>query len=233
MNMRAWGCASLAFLAGFLFQRAATWADDAVAKPSGLIVFSSNRSGPWRIWSLRLDGSAPRQITHAQPDEQDVDPALSPDGKRLLFTSTRGKTTGIWKVALDGKEPTRITDGDQVDWSADGKSIVLRRKEEIVTRELATGREQVLVRGKDWPHCSGPAWSPNGKTIAFACRWDAANALFTVPAAGGEDLRRRLGPLADARGRSLGVSRSQGLCHLGPGADPPWLPAGVQLLFNA
>ena len=55
----------------------------AAAEPSaggnqGRIVFSSNRSGPWRIWSVPPDGSALAELTKAGPDEQDVDPGLQP-----------------------------------------------------------------------------------------------------------------------------------------------------------
>ena len=108
-------------------------------------------------------------------DEQDVDPAFSPDGKSILFTSTRGGTTGVWKMSRTGDKPERICDGDQAEWSPDGRAIVLRRNEQLFTRELGSGQEK-RISPKDWPHCSGPAWSPDGKWIAFACRWDAGNA---------------------------------------------------------
>ena len=78
----------------------------------------------------------------------------------------------------------RLCDGDQAEWSPDGKKIVLRREEKLWTRDLATGAEK-CISPKDFPHPSGPAWSPDGKTIAFACRWDAGNGLYLVPADGG------------------------------------------------
>ena len=158
---------------------------EAPGDSAGLIVFSSNRSGPWRIWTVRPDGSELRELTRGGADEQDVDPAFRPDGKAILFSSTRGGSVGVWKTSRDGSATERICDGDQADWSPDGKSIVFRRNECVLTRELATGREKRLTP-EDWPHCSGPAWSPDGKTIAFACRWDAGNAIFHVPAQGGE-----------------------------------------------
>jgi Tol biopolymer transport system component len=99
------------------------------AKPQGRIVFSSDRSGPWRIWIIGPDGKGLRELTKAGPDEHDVDPCFSPDGKLLLFASTRGKTTGVWKMGADGEQPTRICDGDQAEWSPDGKSILLRRSQ--------------------------------------------------------------------------------------------------------
>ena len=149
------------------------------------IVFSSDRSGPWRIWTVRPDGSGLAAVSRgAAAEEHDVDPALSPDGRRILFTSTRGGSTGVWVMASDGSGPKRLADGDQAEWSPDGKRIVLRRDGRILARDLATGAE-TAVTPKDWTTCSGPAFSPDGATIAFARLQDGANALYTVPAGGG------------------------------------------------
>ena len=156
-------------------------------------MFSSNRSGQWRIWTMSPDGSQPKRLIDAGEDEADVDPAISPDGAAILFTSTRGlpktKKPGVWRVSIDKPaDARRICDGDQAEWSPDGKKIVLRRGDNLVVRELeGKGTETVLLPA-DWlkaGHASGPAWRPDGKAIAFACRWDGPNALYTVPADGG------------------------------------------------
>lgn len=189
----------------------ATAAYSQTAEPdAGLIVFSSNRSGPWRIWSVRPDGSELRQLIQAGDDEHDVDPAFRPDGREILFSSTRGGTVGVWRMGLDGSKPERICDGDQADWSPDGTSIVFRRNESLVTRSLATGDEKRLT-DDDWPHCSGPAWSPDGKTIAFACRWDAGNKIYLVAAEGGEPEK---------------VYDRKGAC------EPRWSPDGTRLVYE-
>ncbi len=180
------------------------------AAAASQIIFSSNRSGPWRIWVARPDGSALRELTHAAVDEHDVDPAFSPDGKSILFTSTRGGTTGVWKMSGTDGKPERICDGDQAEWSPDGRAIVLRRNEQLFTRELPSGQEK-RISPKDWPHCSGPAWSPDGKWIAFACRWDAGNGVYLVPAAGGEPKT---------------VYDKQGAC------EPHWSPDGKRLVYE-
>lgn len=151
----------------------------------GRIVFSSNRSEPWRIWLMDADGADMKQLTHGADDVHDVDPMLSPDGSTILFTSTRGDKVGVWRVSADGLKLKRICDGDQAEWSPDGRRIAFRRDEALLIRDLAGGTER-RISPADWPHCSGPAWSPDGKTIAFACRWEAGNAIFTVPAAGGK-----------------------------------------------
>jgi Tol biopolymer transport system component len=200
--MAVFAGAALALLAA-----APTAPAEEVAKASGLIVFSSNRSGPWHLWTVRPDGADLKELTAGPAGQNDVDPCWSPDGKSILFSSTRGGTTGAWRMAADGTKPERICDGDQAEWSPDGKRIALRRGEQIYLRDLAGGQEKRLTpadspaAGKAasaqetpgaakaapaWPHCSGPAWSPDGKTIAFACRWDAGNGLFLVSSDGGQ-----------------------------------------------
>jgi len=184
--------------------------DASAASRSGQIVFSSNRSGAWRLWLIQADGSGLKQLTTQDSDDRDVDPMFGPDGKSVLFTSTRGGKTGVWRLALDSSKAERICDGDQAEWSPEGKQIALRRNERILTRDLATGAEKFLSPA-DWPHCSGPAWSPDGKSIAFAARWEAGNGIFIVPAAGGKPAK---------------VYDQQGAC------EPHWSPDGTRLVYE-
>ncbi len=177
---------------------------------SGQIIFSSNRSGAWRLWMSKADGSELKQLTLEDSDDQDVDPMFSPDGKSVLFTSTRGGKAGVWRLSLEGSKPERICDGDQAEWSPDGKKIALRRNERIFTLDLASGTVKV-VSPEDWPHCSGPAWSPDGKSLAFAARWDGGNGIFVVPVEGGKPAK---------------VYDQQGAC------EPHWSPDGTRLVYE-
>ena len=181
------------------------------ASPSAdQILLSSNRSGAWRIWLVIADGTGLKQLTKQESEDQDVDPMWSGDGTSVLFTSTRGGKAGVWRMLADGSKPERICDGDQAEWSPDGKSIALRRNEKILTRDLARGTEKVLTP-EDWPHCSGPAWKPDGKVIAFAARWDAGNGVFTVAAEGGKPAK---------------VYDKLGAC------EPHWSPDGARLVYE-
>jgi len=176
----------------------------------GKIVFSSDRGGSWRIWVMNEDGSGARQLLDGPEGADDVDPSFSPDGKSVLFTSTRGGKAGVWRVPAGGGEPTRICDGDQADWSPDGRRIVLRRGGRIVVRELAGGKEATLTP-EDLPACSGPSFSPDGKTVAFASRQAERNAIWLVPAGGGTPVK---------------LYDKDGAC------EPHWSPDGKRIVYE-
>jgi len=174
------------------------------------IVFSSDRSGAWRIWIVNADGSNMKQLTHGPEGVADVDPSFSPDASRVLFTSTRGGKPGVWSMQTNAAAMTRLCDGDQAEWAPEGQSIVFRRREQIFIRRLDSGRER-RISPQGWPHCSGPSWSPDGKRIAFACRWERGNGIFVVPVEGGEPVR---------------VYDKRGAC------EPHWSPDGTELLYE-
>jgi hypothetical protein len=53
----------------------------------GFLVWESNRTGRWRIWYRKLDGSGLRQLS---PDEEGRDhfaPHIAPDGTHLVYLS--------------------------------------------------------------------------------------------------------------------------------------------------
>jgi Tol biopolymer transport system component len=61
------------------------------------------------------------------------------------------------------------------------------------------------------PHCSGPAWSSDGKTIAFASLWAAGNGLFLVPTEGGPPVK---------------LYDKEGAC------EPHWSPDGKTIVYE-
>jgi Tol biopolymer transport system component len=180
------------------------------AADAGRIVFSSNRSGQWRIWAVSPDGSGMKQLSEGSEDDRDVDPVFSPDARSILFSSTRGGRTGVWRTRADGSKPKRICDGDQAEWSPGGTKIVLRRDERLVVRDLASDKERT-ISPEDWPHCGGPSWSPDGKAIAFAARWEEGNAIFLVSPDGGKPTR---------------IHGGKGAC------EPHWAPDGSLLVYE-
>ncbi len=176
----------------------------------GEIVFSSDRSGSWRIWSVQADGADLQQLSADDAEGHDVDPMVSPDGETILFSSTRGGSIGVWTMPATGGEATRICDGDQAEWSPNASLIAFRRDNRVWIRQLASGVERV-ISPEDWPLCSGPAWSPDGKTIAIAARWDAGNGIYKLTAKGDPPVK---------------VYDKKGAC------EPHYTPDGVLLVYE-
>jgi hypothetical protein len=85
-----------------------------------------------RAYIAELDGKSLFAFT---PENVSAPAALSPDGKRLVLVGPGGKPM---ICAFDGREARELPDTEKgevpVQWSADGRSIYLRRRGELPTR---------------------------------------------------------------------------------------------------
>jgi dipeptidyl aminopeptidase/acylaminoacyl peptidase len=120
-------------------------------------------------WShLKLLDLATRQVAALTSGEHaDVLPAWSPDGKQIAFVTKRGD------------DPDRTENWDV---------YLIEPKPGAKEKQLTTSPE--ADAHPDWE--SAPAWSPDGKTIAYIHGGDpkkieyAVHSLATIPASGGE-----------------------------------------------
>lgn len=55
---------------------------------AGFVVWESNRSGAWRIWTRDLAGGEPRRLTPDEPGRDHCCPHVAPDGSRVAYLST-------------------------------------------------------------------------------------------------------------------------------------------------
>lgn len=56
-------------------------------KARGVAVWESNRTGSWRIWSRRLEGSVATQLSPDEPGREHCCAHLSPDGSQVAYLS--------------------------------------------------------------------------------------------------------------------------------------------------
>src|SRR5687767_10040207 len=84
----------------------------------GLVAWESSRSGAWRIWIRRLDGSGLRQLSPDEPGRQHCCAHLSPDGRHVAFLSLVGAAYGtddeagrLYLVPTGGGAPRLLADG--------------------------------------------------------------------------------------------------------------------------
>ncbi len=118
-------------------------------------------------------------------------PAVSPDGTRVAYVSDRGGAENLWVVELQGGEPVRITAETRPEvqvssprWSPRGDFLVYTsNKGETGSFDLwligADGRgDEALTHDAslDWM----PAWSPDGRTIAFVSDRDGSDGLWLI-----------------------------------------------------
>lgn len=149
----------------------------------GTIIFTSDRSGSLKIWSMHASGKNAKQLTKSEG--ADADPRFSPDGKRILYTTLKGGFPEVWVMSRDGSEPKSITKGSQASWAPDGKSIVFINDNQTFVRDLDTGKER-LVTPKSWERCIVPAFSPDGKRLAVASRHTGDIRIYLVDIDGKE-----------------------------------------------
>jgi serine/threonine protein kinase/Tol biopolymer transport system component len=139
------------------------------------LVFQSDRSGRYELWSLRKDGSGLEPVTRTTGSPLAY-PIWSPDGRRLaLAVATRGTALLDLSLPLEKRKPELLPPiaGDDgqifyaVSWSPDGKWLAGSSEARdsnsvpgIVLYSLESKRyTRLTARGEV------PRWLPNGKSL--------------------------------------------------------------------
>jgi TolB protein len=162
------------------------------------IAFTSNRDGNPELYVMNRDGSGMRRLTNHP--SIDTTPTWSPTGTQLGFTSDRSGGPAIYVMGADGLNVRRIsTDGncDRATWSPapfNELAFVCRTGPgyDIKIFDFATSETRQITFGEG--SNESPAFSPNGRHIAFTSTRAGRTQIFTV-ARDGKDVRQvtRLG----------------------------------------
>lgn len=142
------------------------------------LVFVSSRDRVAELYRARLDGSAPQRLTQTVRDEWS--PRFSADGTQLVFASDRDSADRLYLSRADGTQVRRVSDlplatdilEEAPRFSPRGSLLayVVRKRGgpgAIQIYDLSTGtRHQVAAElDADWGE---PAWSPDGRYLAFS-----------------------------------------------------------------
>jgi TolB protein len=210
---------------------------DPAWSPTGeQLAFVSDRDGDGEIYVMNADGSDVRQLTwnKGRPGRQgpwDGAPSWSPDGRRIVFTSWRSGEREIYTMTARGTQVRRLTrrrerwhDSLGPTWSPDGRTIAfasnrdgllnleiytMRPDGSRVRRLTRTRRTRVIVVDD-----AMPAWSPDGRRIAFVS-WRDGNSDIYLMNGDGSALAR--------------LTRS----HQAGETVPRWSPDGASIVYSS
>lgn len=143
------------------FTSGATQDTDPRWSPDGqALAFVSDRSGKSQIHLIDRTGGESRQVTHL--DRGASGPVWSPDGARIAFVSTQGNGIDDDDRNKSGGMIRHVT---RKRYRFDVTGYIDDRFPHIWYVDLASGKIQQVTAGEH-PD-SSPAWSPDGKQIAF------------------------------------------------------------------
>jgi TolB protein len=156
---------------------------------SGGVLYTSNASGHRDIWSIGADGSSTVPLTMNAGDN--IQPAVSPDGRTVVFSSDRNGRFNIWSMNVDGSSPKQLTDG-----GSDSNPRITRDGKWLLYESLRNGRLRVwkrpLAGGTSQPlierTITNPIISPDGKWLAIYALDEAVERfeIAYMPIEGGE-----------------------------------------------
>jgi Tol biopolymer transport system component len=208
-----------------------SWSPD-----GGRMAFKSERDGNAEIYVMNADGGAVTRLT--DNPAMDGSPAFSPDGKRIAFESSRDDPNpvgcwpydcmiGIYVMDADGGNVIRLSDQPVRDskpaWSPDGTRIAFSSTRDDGS-PIACQPEcnyEIYIMDADGKNATRltdhperdtqPAFSPDGRQIAFASNRDGNWNLFAMDTGGG-NVARWTGDTADDE-------------------QPAWSPDGGRIVF--
>ncbi|MEW6125874.1 MAG: S41 family peptidase [Acidobacteriota bacterium] len=172
------------------------------------------------IFTAPTDEGDLKQITDSP--WRDKDPQYSPDGKWIAFISDQSGREELYVAASDGSDdPQKISDFDSLKfsfaWSPNSKEIAFNASDNKLRKYNLDAKQTVELTQSKFGNISQPAWSPDGKWIAYSkADQTRTNDVYLISASGGEERKVTFDSYADVNpqfshdGKKLYFARNEG-----------------------
>lgn len=204
------------------------------------MVFCSNLSGAWELWTMKQNGTRQTQLTHFGGFA--IFPDFSPDASKIAFSGwvSAEQNDQIFVVdAATGTATLQLTTcpaatpncfSDFPVWSPDGTKIAFTHgdgfdsddnpvNEQVWVMDANGSNAHALTTGAD-PKDQVPDWSPDGSRIAYSSGQFGSEGIWTMNADGSN--QHQLTGCAPA---------SPGPCAAGDDFGTAWSPDGSKIAF--
>lgn len=165
------------------------------------IFFTMSQGITPNIYKISLGGELQGKITNGPGNALNVEPAVSPDGKKIAFSSDRSGKPMIYTMDVDGSNINRITFAGVFNsspaWSPDGKKIAFAGQADgnfdvfimdVNGMNLSRVTSAKKANGKAADN-EDPHFSPDGRFVVYTSNRTGKNQIYFSTVDGSEERR--------------------------------------------